>query len=93
MHPKVRPMMTRRFDPTLKNYCLDTSTLSYAAVALSRGSSAALPGFSLLVPWIEKIAYTGNLVVSFAHVAEIGDWPDSAIADALAKWLDSLPLV
>jgi hypothetical protein len=76
-----------------KTYYLDTCTLSYAFRAANGAADKVPPGFSTVAAWIESIAQSGNLCVSFVHAAEFSDWPDVVLADELAKWLDSLPIV
>jgi hypothetical protein len=86
-------MPSKPHDRTKPSVYLDQSTLCDAFGAHAVGARPEASAYRPLLPWIERVAREANLCLSLIHFREMSKWGDLQAADALATWLDGLPIV
>jgi hypothetical protein len=77
-------------DLTKPSFYLDQSTLCdvFEAMDVTRPTP-----YRRLVPWVTNVAHEANLCLSFYHVAELARWETTEKRQAMAGWLEDLPIV
>ncbi|HEY3822504.1 MAG TPA: hypothetical protein VGL81_35310 [Polyangiaceae bacterium] len=83
-------MASKVYDPRKTTVYPDQSTLSDAFKAHRNQADAA---FLPLRDWFGRVAREANLCLSMVHLIELAAWGDEAIADEMAHWYGTLPIV